>query len=84
MTLTHPSAMYAAALSHFGASIHTSLTTTPSAAPPHTDTSTIVASGSSMTSSANGVVVAAMNTKIIEWSARFIHCWARGGQVMRW
>jgi hypothetical protein len=38
----------------------------------------------SRVSTAIGVYVPAMNTKIIEWSSRFISACARGLQVSRW
>ncbi len=46
--------------------------------------STAAADDRGRVSTAIGVYVPAMNTKIIEWSRRFITVWARGPQLMRW
>ena len=57
---------------HFGASIQMSSTTVPASAPAQTAISSAVASGPSITSSANGVTVPAISRKIIVWSRRRI------------
>ena len=54
-TENQPSATQAAAVSHLGASIQTIVKTIPARAPPHTPRSTMSPSGSSSTSTANGV-----------------------------
>src|SRR4051812_10686682 len=53
-------------------------------APPHTIDRITYPVGLDIASSVNGVYVPAMNRKIIEWSARFIHLYARGLHRRRW
>ena len=69
-TPTQPTMRYAAALSQRGESSQTSSRTSPSTAPLQTITSTSHCVLPSNRSSAKGVYVPAMKTKIIEWSSR--------------
>ena len=71
-------------MSQRGAPTQASDRTMPASAPPQATQSMIVASVPSATSRANGVIEAAMKTKIIEWSRRRIQARARGRQVTRW
>jgi hypothetical protein len=73
------------AVTHVGASTQTRLRTSPAAAPDQTTiriTSAIVPSNAS---SANGVYVPAISSRIVEWSRRRIHLRTAGErQVTRW
>ena len=71
-----------AANSHFGASIQ-QLKIMPPIAPAHSTIRIVFASEPESASSATGVYVPAISTKIIEWSRRRIQRRARGRQVTR-
>ncbi len=73
ITPTQPTATYASTVTHLGAWSQTKLSTSPSAAPPHTVASTTQRSFPENASSANGVYVPAMKRKIVEWSSRRAH-----------
>ena len=85
ITPTHPTSRYTGAVTHLGASIQLTLRTTPSAAPAHTHARRTAGRTPEKASSANGVYVPAMKTKIIEWSTLRAHARARAEcQGRRW
>ncbi len=57
-------------MSQRGASIQAMLSETPATAPSHTEVRTSACEEPSSSSTAGGVVLAAMKTKIVEWSTR--------------
>lgn len=80
-----PSATYAATTSHLGAVIHASFTTTPVSAPAHATARIARPAGPWSATTATGVYVAAISTKIIEWSSRRIQRRATSDrQLTRW
>src|SRR5687768_5121553 len=83
-TATQPSAMYSGADTQRGAFGQTSFKATPASAPLHTTARIVVAAPGDSRSTAKGVYVPAMNTKIIEWSSRRMIGYIRRDQTRRW
>ena len=75
---------YSTAATHRGALIQARLNATPTTVATQTVASSTSPDGRGNTSSAIGVYVPAIKTKIIEWSSRRIQPLARGVHVMRW